>query len=81
MGMTLRRWQLWRARAQTRLAPRAGGSPRPSYRVQREAAAGAVDGQDPSARAASRSSEACSRLAVVARARGKRFLSVSWVQS
>lgn len=38
-------------------------------------------GHDPSARAASRSSDACSRSAVVARARGRRFLSVRRVQS
>jgi hypothetical protein len=37
--------------------------------------------QDCSARAASRSSEARSLSAVVAWARGRRFLSVSWVQS
>ena len=38
-------------------------------------------GQEPSARAASRSSEARSLSAVVARARGRRFSSVSRVQS
>ena len=43
--------------------------------------AACVGRQDPSTRAASRSSEACSRSAVVARARAKRFSSVSWVQS
>ena len=45
-------------------------------------AAACVGRQDPSTtRAASRSSEARSRSAVVARARAKRFSSVSWVQS